>query len=228
MGVGRQAARGELRGRRAQPRLHRRGTAGDQPHRRARLSRADAAGRRVARARRVVRPARHRTVPRVPRRGAEAEAARREAAEERRRRPREGADEGQHARGGEAHRGGRRPAADRRRPAAHRADRAARPDRPHVGSRRTTGCEEVLASYQTTLQQQNHPMREFSYVHMARKVVGVGSVGTRAWIVLLEGRDDVGPAAAAGQAGRGVGAGAVPAAERVRQPRRAGGASASG
>ncbi len=51
----------------------------------------------------------------------------------------------------------------------------------------------MLASYQTTLQQQNHPMREFSYVHMARKVVGVGSVGTRAWIVLLRGRDDSDP-----------------------------------
>ena len=63
---------------------------------------------------------------------------------------------------------------------------------------------------------------EFSYVHMARKVVGVGSVGTRAWIVLLRGRDDARPAAAAGEAGRGVGARAVPAAERVRQPRRAG------
>lgn len=53
--------------------------------------------------------------------------------------------------------------------------------------------EEVLASYQSTLQQQNHPMREFSYLHMARKVVGVGSVGTRAWIVLLRGRDDSDP-----------------------------------
>ncbi len=44
---------------------------------------------------------------------------------------------------------------------------------------------DVLASYQTTLQQENHPIRDFTYVHMARKVVGVGSVGTRAWIVLL-------------------------------------------
>jgi uncharacterized protein (DUF2252 family) len=52
---------------------------------------------------------------------------------------------------------------------------------------------EVLASYQTTLQLENHPMREFSYVHLARKVVGVGSVGTRAWIVLLRGRDDQDP-----------------------------------
>ena len=52
---------------------------------------------------------------------------------------------------------------------------------------------EVLASYQSTLQQQNHPMREFTYVHLARKVVGVGSVGTRAWIVLVRGRDDADP-----------------------------------
>ena len=29
----------------------------------------------------------------------------------------------------------------------------------------------------------------FRYVHAARKVVGVGSVGTRAWIVLLVGND---------------------------------------
>jgi uncharacterized protein (DUF2252 family) len=51
----------------------------------------------------------------------------------------------------------------------------------------------VLASYQSTLQQENHPVREFSYVHLARKVVGVGSVGTRAWIALLRGRDDQDP-----------------------------------
>ncbi len=33
----------------------------------------------------------------------------------------------------------------------------------------------------------------YHYVHMARKVVGVGSVGMRAWIVLLFGRDDGDP-----------------------------------
>jgi uncharacterized protein (DUF2252 family) len=32
-------------------------------------------------------------------------------------------------------------------------------------------------------------LRRHEYAHMARKVVGVGSVGTRAWIVLLLGRD---------------------------------------
>jgi len=52
---------------------------------------------------------------------------------------------------------------------------------------------ELLRSYQTTLPRVRHPLQEFSYVHMARKVVGVGSVGTRAWIVLLRGRDDGDP-----------------------------------
>jgi uncharacterized protein (DUF2252 family) len=33
----------------------------------------------------------------------------------------------------------------------------------------------------------------YRYVHAARKVVGVGSVGTRAWIALLLGRDDDDP-----------------------------------
>jgi len=51
----------------------------------------------------------------------------------------------------------------------------------------------LLASYQKTLLIQHHPLAEYSYVHMARKVVGVGSVGTRAWIVLLTGHDDADP-----------------------------------
>jgi uncharacterized protein (DUF2252 family) len=53
--------------------------------------------------------------------------------------------------------------------------------------------QDMLLSYQTTLPGTQHPMAEFTYVHMARKVVGVGSVGTRAWIVLLRGRDDEDP-----------------------------------
>jgi uncharacterized protein (DUF2252 family) len=36
-------------------------------------------------------------------------------------------------------------------------------------------------------------MESYHYVHMARKVVGVGSVGTRAWIILLVGRDESDP-----------------------------------
>jgi uncharacterized protein (DUF2252 family) len=34
-----------------------------------------------------------------------------------------------------------------------------------------------------------HLLDRFRYAHLARKVVGVGSVGTRAWVVLLLGRD---------------------------------------
>jgi len=52
---------------------------------------------------------------------------------------------------------------------------------------------QLLDTYTHTLLQRNHPIHEFSYVHMARKVVGVGSVGTRAWVLLLRGRDDNDP-----------------------------------
>ena len=51
----------------------------------------------------------------------------------------------------------------------------------------------LLRSYRRTLAQDHHPLEEFRYVHTARKVVGVGSVGTRAWILLLVGRDDDDP-----------------------------------
>ena len=49
--------------------------------------------------------------------------------------------------------------------------------------------KKLLASYRRTLGQQGHPLEEFRYVHAARKVVGVGSVGTRCYILLLLGRD---------------------------------------
>jgi uncharacterized protein (DUF2252 family) len=52
----------------------------------------------------------------------------------------------------------------------------------------------LLSSYQQTLEApRRHLFGEFAYVHMARKVVGVGSVGTRTWIVLLLGRDGEDP-----------------------------------
>ena len=47
----------------------------------------------------------------------------------------------------------------------------------------------LIAAYRATLLAQHHPIADFTYQHMARKVVGVGSVGTRAWVVLLRGRD---------------------------------------
>jgi uncharacterized protein (DUF2252 family) len=45
----------------------------------------------------------------------------------------------------------------------------------------------VVEAYQRSLPaDRRHLLREFELVQVARKVVGVGSVGTRAWIVLLE------------------------------------------
>ncbi|ANJ27946.1 DUF2252 domain-containing protein [Agromyces aureus] len=51
----------------------------------------------------------------------------------------------------------------------------------------------ALHEYQRTLTTERHPIAEYSYVHMARTVPGVGSVGTRTWVVLLKGRDDADP-----------------------------------
>src|SRR5215212_7324513 len=52
----------------------------------------------------------------------------------------------------------------------------------------------IIMSYRRTLESdRRHLMDDFHYFHMARKVVGVGSVGTRAWILLMLGRDDQDP-----------------------------------
>ena len=63
-------------------------------------------------------------------------------------------------------------------------------------------------------------LEQFRFVDLARKVVGVGSVGTRAWIVLLLGRDDSDPLFLQVKEARGVGARAVQRAQPVPQPRR--------
>ena len=47
----------------------------------------------------------------------------------------------------------------------------------------------LIKAYRRTLAGEHHPLEEYRYVHMARKVVGVGSVGTRAWIFLMLGVD---------------------------------------
>ena len=53
---------------------------------------------------------------------------------------------------------------------------------------------EQFRAYRMTLQEDRRQLLErFEIVDMARKVVGVGSVGTRAFIVLLQGRDDQDP-----------------------------------
>jgi hypothetical protein len=52
----------------------------------------------------------------------------------------------------------------------------------------------LIRDYRETLQgDRRHLLERFRFVDLARKVVGVGSVGTRAWIALLMGRDDTDP-----------------------------------
>jgi uncharacterized protein (DUF2252 family) len=56
------------------------------------------------------------------------------------------------------------------------------------------GVLELYRGYRRTLQPDRRALLEsFRYVDLARKVVGVGSVGTRCWILLLLGRDDGDP-----------------------------------
>ena len=53
---------------------------------------------------------------------------------------------------------------------------------------------QLINSYRRTLQtDRRHLLEEFQFLQVARKVVGVGSVGTRAWILLLVGRDNDDP-----------------------------------
>ena len=52
----------------------------------------------------------------------------------------------------------------------------------------------VLGKYRRSLQSdRRHLIGEFTLMHVARKVVGVGSVGTRAWIALMDSADGVEP-----------------------------------
>jgi uncharacterized protein (DUF2252 family) len=52
----------------------------------------------------------------------------------------------------------------------------------------------LLDRYRESLKgDRRHLFDSYRYVHLARKVVGVGSVGTRAWVILLTGRDNGDP-----------------------------------
>jgi len=54
--------------------------------------------------------------------------------------------------------------------------------------------KDLLAGYRRTLETDHRFLLEtFEYADIARKVVGVGSVGTRCWIVLMLGRDESDP-----------------------------------
>src|SRR6201999_2987315 len=52
----------------------------------------------------------------------------------------------------------------------------------------------LIAKYQRTLEtDRRYLLQQLEFCDMARKVVGVGSVGTRCWIVLMLGRDETDP-----------------------------------
>lgn len=61
---------------------------------------------------------------------------------------------------------------------------------PDETERVYSALTDLLRQYQQTLQSdRRHLLSQFRLLGVARKVVGVGSVGTRAWIALLEGVD---------------------------------------
>ena len=57
-----------------------------------------------------------------------------------------------------------------------------------------TDIELAISEYARTLSHdRRHLLDQFTFIDLARKVVGVGSVGTRAWMALFEGRDQTDP-----------------------------------
>ncbi len=54
--------------------------------------------------------------------------------------------------------------------------------------------QSIMSKYRRTLAtDRRYLIDQYKFVHLARKVVGVGSVGTRCWIVLMLGRDEADP-----------------------------------
>ena len=83
-------------------------------------------------------------------------------------------------------------------------------------------------AYRATLQpDRRHLLERFEIVDAARKVVGVGSVGTRAFIVLLQGREAQDPLFLQIKEAHSLGAGGLPAQEPLPAARGAGGARAA-
>lgn len=79
---------------------------------------------------------------------------------------------------------------------------------------------DLLRRYRASLaDDRRHLLEGYRMVDVARKVVGVGSVGTRCWILLLEGRStNQDPAVPADQGSRGLGARALRRHQPVREP----------
>src|SRR6478736_7286172 len=63
-----------------------------------------------------------------------------------------------------------------------------------AGEQLDDAIRHLLGSYTDTVSYRSRQLLDrYSYRHTARKVVGVGSVGTRCWVVLLTGRTDADP-----------------------------------
>ena len=81
----------------------------------------------------------------------------------------------------------------------------------------------LIKAYRRTLAGEHHPLEEYRYVHMARKVVGVGECG-HPGVDLPHARGrPARPADPAGEGGPTLGHGALRRKERLREPRAAGG-----
>jgi uncharacterized protein (DUF2252 family) len=76
-------------------------------------------------------------------------------------------------------------------PLVERAADLVPPDEAHELEAR---MRRLLERYSESLpEDRRHLLSSYRFVDMARKVVGVGSVGTRAWVILLQGRDENDP-----------------------------------
>jgi hypothetical protein len=65
---------------------------------------------------------------------------------------------------------------------------------PHARAGFEDAVRHIIRAYRRTLPgDRRHLLERFRYADAARKVVGVGSVGTRAWVVLMLGADDTDP-----------------------------------
>src|SRR5262249_47628112 len=65
---------------------------------------------------------------------------------------------------------------------------------PETAADIESSIDEIVTSYRTSLAPDRRALFDrFRRVDLARKVVGIGSVGTRCWVVLLVGRDETDP-----------------------------------
>ena len=94
------------------------------------------------------------------------------------------------------------------------------------GAQASAGLEDhlngIVANYRRTLEwDRRFLISKYHVVDLARKVVGIGSVGMRCWIVLLDRPGSGGPAVPAGQRGGAIGPVRVHRRQPLPQPGRA-------